>query len=250
MINSFLLAFAMYSKIPMPRADWSREKMKYVMVFFPLIGAVIGLFLWGFGLLCKTLEAPDLFRAAGFTLIPLLITGGIHMDGFLDTTDALSSYQTREKKLEILKDSHTGAFAIIFCGIYLVADLGIWSAIPETLLPVMALSFVFSRSLSGLSVVTFKNARKDGLLATFSSSAERIVTRVLLVLYLILSAAGMIVLNWKAGLFAVLAGLLVFVYYRYRSYKEFGGITGDLAGWFLQICELCMALAVALAGML
>lgn len=185
MINSFLLAFAMYSKIPMPRADWSREKMKYVMVFFPLIGAVIGLFLWGFGLLCKTLEAPDLFRAAGFTLIPLLITGGIHMDGFLDTTDALSSYQTREKKLEILKDSHTGAFAIIFCGIYLVADLGIWSAIPETLLPVMALSFVFSRSLSGLSVVTFKNARKDGLLATFSSSAERIVTRVLLVLYLI-----------------------------------------------------------------
>ena len=250
MINSFLLAFAMYSKIPMPRADWSREKMKYVMVFFPLIGAVIGLFLWGFGLLCKTLEAPDLFRAAGFTLIPLLITGGIHMDGFLDTTDALSSYQTREKKLEILKDSHTGAFAIIFCGIYLVADLGIWSAIPETLLPVMALSFVFSRSLSGLSVVTFKNARKDGLLATFSSSAERIVTRVLLVLYLIFSAAGMIALNWKAGLFAVLAGLLVFVYYRYRSYKEFGGITGDLAGWFLQICELCMALAVALAGML
>ena len=114
----------------------------------------------------------------------------------------------------------------------------------------MALSFVFSRSLSGLSVVTFKNARKDGLLATFSSSAERIVTRVLLVLYLIFSAAGMIVLNWKAGLSAVLAGLLVFVYYRYRSYKEFGGITGDLAGWFLQICELCMALAVALAGVL
>ena len=94
MINSFLLAFAMYSKIPMPRADWSTEKMKYVMVFFTLIGAVIGLFLWGFGLLCKTLEAPDLFRSAGFTLIPLLITGGIHMDGFLDTTDALSSYQT------------------------------------------------------------------------------------------------------------------------------------------------------------
>ena len=55
MINSFLLAFAMYSKIPMPRADWSREKMKYVMVFFPLIGAVIGLFLW---ITLSTVEKP------------------------------------------------------------------------------------------------------------------------------------------------------------------------------------------------
>ncbi len=250
MINSFLLAFAMYSKIPVPRADWSREKMKYVMVFFPLIGVVIGAVIYGFGLLCEALAFPSLFRAAGFTLIPLLLTGGIHMDGFLDTTDALSSYQTKERKLEILKDSHTGAFAIIFGGVYLVASLGIWSGIPMELLPVMAVSFVFSRGLSGMSVVTFQNARKEGLLATFSTSAEKTVTRVILVLYLLAAGTGMILLDWKSGLFGVLSGLLVFCYYRYKSYKEFGGITGDLAGWFMELCELFTALAVFISSYL
>ena len=65
-------------------------------------------------------------RGASFVLLPVLVTGGIHMDGFLDTTDALSSWQPREKKLEILKDSHAGAFAIIMGCSYFVLALGVW----------------------------------------------------------------------------------------------------------------------------
>lgn len=248
MINSFLLAFAMYSRIPMPRADWSGEKMKYVMCFFPLIGLVIGGLVYGFSWLCDFARFPELFRAAGLLLIPVLVTGGIHLDGFLDTVDALSSHQSREKKLEILKDSHTGAFAIIFGGVYLAASLGIWSGLFGQALKVTALSFVFSRGLSGLSVVTFKNARGDGMLATFSGNAEKQVTRVILVLYLLFSGGGMLLLSPVYGGAAVLSGLLVFAYYRYKSYKEFGGITGDLAGWFLELCELFMGLAVVLAA--
>lgn len=246
MLNSFLLAFAMYSKIPMPPADWSKEKMKYIMCFFPLVGVVIGALIFGFGSLCSRLGLPELFRGCGLTLIPLLVTGGIHMDGFIDTVDALSSYQSRERKLEILKDSHTGAFAVIFAGIYLVASVGIWSGIPDACLPVMAVSFVFSRGMSGMSVVTFKNARKDGLVATFSTNAEKHITRVVLVFYLVISGSLMIYLNWKAGIASILASGLIFLYYRYKSYKEFGGITGDLAGWYTQLCELFMGLFVVI----
>ena len=250
MINSFLLAFAMYSRIPMPRADWSGEKMKYVMCFFPLIGLAVGAAVYGFSLLCSLAGLPELFRASGLTLIPILITGGIHMDGFLDTVDALSSHQTREKKLEILKDSHTGAFAIIFGGVYLTASLGIWSGIRREAMGAMALSFVFSRGLSGMSVVTFRNARGSGMLAAFQSGAEKRITRVVLAFYLLLAGGGMVLLSPAAGGAAAGAGLLEFLYYRYKSYKEFGGITGDLAGCFLQLCELFMGLAAALAGCL
>ncbi len=250
MINSFLLAFAMYSRVPMPRADWSREKMKYVMCFFPLIGLVVGALVCGFSWFCGYLGLPPLFRAAGLTLIPLLATGGIHMDGFLDTIDALSSHQTREKKLEILKDSHTGAFAIIFGGVYLVASLGVWSGIQREAIGVMAVYFVFSRGLSGMSVVTFRNARGSGMLATFQSGAEKRITRMVLALYLLFAGGGMLLLSPVTGGTAAGAGLLVFLYYRYKSYKEFGGITGDLAGWFLQLCELFMGLTVALADCL
>lgn len=78
--------------------------MRYMMCFFPLIGVVIGVLLQGLGILCTWLSFGDIMRGASFVLLPVLVTGGIHMDGFLDTTDALSSWQPREKKLEILKE--------------------------------------------------------------------------------------------------------------------------------------------------
>ena len=77
MINSFLLAFAMYSRIPVPRAYWSKEKMKYVMCFFPLIGLVIGAGVYGFSWFCNFAGFPALFRAAGLSLIPILIFYGV-----------------------------------------------------------------------------------------------------------------------------------------------------------------------------
>lgn len=141
----------MFSKIPVPRADWDKENMRYMMCFFPLIGVVIGVLLQGLGFLCTWLFFGDTMRGAAFVLLPILVTGGIHMDGFLDTTDALSSWQPREKKLEILKDSHAGAFAIIMGCAYFVLALGVWSEMDLKALPVLGLIFVVSRTLSSLA---------------------------------------------------------------------------------------------------
>ena len=80
--NSFKIAFAMYSKIPMPRADWEKENMRYMMCFFPLIGAVIGALLIGWEWLSLRLQAGDILRSAGCVLIPVAVTGGIHLDGY------------------------------------------------------------------------------------------------------------------------------------------------------------------------
>lgn len=122
LFGSLVIAFSMYSRVPMPQLEWTKERMKYVMCFFPLIGAVIGLLNVSVVLGCNALG----FRHFGQILpvvIPILVTGGIHMDGFLDVVDARSSHKDRKKKLEILKDPHTGAFAIIGCGVYLVLYL-------------------------------------------------------------------------------------------------------------------------------
>ena len=58
------------------------------------------------------------FTAVVLVLVPVIVTGGIHVDGLLDTSDALSSWRDREKRLEILKDSHAGAFAVITACVY------------------------------------------------------------------------------------------------------------------------------------
>ena len=113
--NAMIISFAMYSKIPMPKVDWTEENMKYSMCFFPAVGMVIGALavLWGRFSLINGMSRP--FNTAVILLIPVIVSGGIHLDGLLDTADAMSSWQTRERRLEILKDSNSGAFAVITC---------------------------------------------------------------------------------------------------------------------------------------
>ncbi len=102
-MRAAIIAFSMYSRIPMPMFEWKEEDMKYAMCFFPAIGMVIGTVFYGMFLLLSWL-LPGSFLAAGILLaVPIFITGGIHMDGFMDTCDARASYGDREKKLAILK---------------------------------------------------------------------------------------------------------------------------------------------------
>ena len=112
-IKSFFIAFSMYSKIPMPQFEWKDEDIRYALCFFPWVGTVIGVLWYLWKWICARFGVGTLCYTVVGTAIPILITGGFHVDGFLDTCDALHSYQPRERKLEILKDSHIGAFACL-----------------------------------------------------------------------------------------------------------------------------------------
>ena len=222
LLNAMIIAIAMYSKIPMPRVDWNEKNMRYAMCFFPLVGVIIGVLEIVAGNLITVWKGEGtFFYAVVLTLIPVFITGGIHLDGFADTMDAKSSYGDREKKLEILKDPHTGAFAIISLCCYFLLCVGIFSEMRTERLFAAALVFVFSRSLSGISVVT-------------------------LIFWLLAAGVGFYLTAGLCGVAAAVVGLAVFFYYYQFSRKQFGGITGDLAGYFLQLCELFMLAVLAL----
>lgn len=248
LLQSMVIAFSMYSKIPMPRVEWQEKNMKYAMCFFPLIGVVIGACVYLVGNWILAGSFGILFLASVMTLLPIWITGGIHMDGFLDTMDALSSYGDREKKLEILKDSHAGAFAIIGMGCYLVWSVAVWSEVQAEMLPVVAYVYVLSRAFSGFSVVTFPSARSSGLLKTFQDGAQKKRVRVVMILWMMAAASLMLFFDWMLGIVAFFCAVAVFLYYRHICKKQFGGITGDLAGFFLQVCELVMLTGIVLAG--
>ena len=239
-INSFFIALSMYSRIPVPRVDWEKENMRYAMCFFPMIGVVIGAVMYLAGWLLDKTSVGGLSRGVVFTLIPIIITGGIHMDGFMDTMDALGSWGDREKKLEILKDSHAGAFAILGMGCYLMWSVAVWSELPAEVLRVCGVSFVLSRALSGFSVVTFPAARNSGLLKMFQDGAQKKVVRITMCLYVAAAVIMMAVMNARAMTGAVTGVMIAFLYYIVVSRKQFGGVTGDLAGFFLETAELAM----------
>ena len=241
-LQTIAVAFAMFSALPVPQFGWNEKNMRYAMCAFPLIGLVCG----GLWCLCGVLPLPDMARAAAFCLVPVAVTGGIHLDGYADTSDALSSYGDREKKLEILKDSHCGAFAVIRLCSYFLAYFALCTAVQFTprIGLCWTLALVLERALSGLAIASFPLARNTGLAHTFASAADRNVVRSVLLVLAGLLCAALVLLGGGA---LVLAALLVFWRYRVVSDRQFGGITGDLAGWFLQRAELWMLAALAVS---
>lgn len=236
----------------MPNIEWTEENMSYVMCFFPWIGAVIGGLTYAVFQLREILEGQGVFFHEFFytvmlVLIPILVTGGIHMDGFLDTKDALSSYQSKERRLEILKDPHAGAFAIIAGIVYFLFYLGIYSSLTRESVAVIGISFLLSRTLSGLSVVTFPQARKTGMVADVSGNTSKSRTKKVFLIYLIYIGILLIYIGKITGAVVLATAGIVFGYYYKMAMDKFGGVTGDLAGYFLQLCEISMAAAAVVS---
>ena len=245
-------AFAMFSKIPMPRVDWTPKTMRYMMCAFPLVGTVAGALFWGWGALCASLGIGSALRAAGLVLIPVAVSGGVHLDGFCDTADALASHAETERKLEILKDSHTGAFAVISVCSWFLLYFAFFCELDfqPRLFGAVAIGFTLSRSLSGFAVASFPCAKNSGLLHTFADGAAKRSARVVLGLMALLCAAGMVLLAGWSGALCAAAAAVVFCWYYLMARRQFGGITGDIAGWFVQVCELSMAGAAVLGGLI
>lgn len=243
--RSFFLAFSIYSRIPVPQMEWKDEDMRYTLCFFPWVGALIGGALFCWNRLCQYFFIGDMCRTLIGAAIPLLVTGGFHVDGFMDTMDAFCSCGSRERKLEILKDSHIGAFSVIRLALYGLVYLGAFSEIRDgRLFGSVCGSFFLARCLSGIAVVSFPGARKEGMLARFADSAGRIAVKLALYFQCALCTAFMLWQSVWAGL-SLAAALLAFLCYYRRTKREFGGITGDTAGYFVAVCEGCMMAVTA-----
>lgn len=254
LVKSLAVALSMYSKIPVPAVEWKEENMKYAMCFFPVIGVAVGILQYlAAAVLLGLTDCGAVLFSAVMTLIPVLVTGGIHLDGFADTRDALASWGSKEKKLEILKDPHTGAFAVIGLCCWFLFTFALWSEVPgsgnsRNALAAVSCMYVLSRALSGISVVTFPAAKNSGLLRTFQDSANKTRVRIVLFIWAALAGTLMCLLSPVQGAAMLAAAAVIFLYYYRLCKKQFGGTTGDLAGYFLQLCELGMLAAFVLAG--
>ena len=243
-LQGCVVAFGMYSRIPVIHMEWNEENMRYCMCFFPLIGAVSGLLSV---LACHLLGLAGLGSipvAAVLTVIPIIVTGGIHLDGLLDTADALSSHRSIEERLEIMKDSHAGAFAIIIGACFFLLQFAFYTEADLHEVILIGTGFILSRAYSGLALVIYPKAKNSGLLRAFSNAAVGSRVVVTMVCYIIAVSVALILLDPKKGSLEAIIALAVFFWYRVFSARKFGGITGDTEGFFLQISELAMLIAV------
>lgn len=249
-VQSIIIAVACFSAIPMPFVAWDEHNMRYMLAAFPLVGVVVGACTWLWGSFCTAFGIGPFLQGVGYALVPLLVTGGIHMDGFADVVDALSSHALPERKRAILKDPHVGAFAVMGIWSYLAAYAALASELDPKSLPVFAAVPVVSRCLSGIASLTWPLASKDGSLASMRSKANVKRSLVVLFIELLLAAAFMLMTDFVTGRRAILAALAAFAWSRYVALHEFEGLNGDVAGYLLQVVELAMLICIVVSGRL
>ena len=238
--EALIIAFSMYSIIPMPRTEWRSGAMKYALCFLPLVGIIEGIIVYGMGSFLLGLGLSELLFAAIMSALPIIYSGGIHMDGFLDTCDALGSYGSKERRLEIMKDSNSGAFAIIGALLFGILSIGFYSEIDERVLLFMAFGYPLSRALSVLALMFFKGAREGGLAATFSGAADKGLVRLAMGFYILLCLSAAFYFSAAGGMVLLIFSAIAYFLHYYNCMHNFGGITGDLAGFFLEVYELIL----------
>lgn len=252
-LRAFCIAAAMYSRLPVPNVRWDEESKAAVLLLFPLLGVIEGGLVYLAAVFMLRISAGAPLAALCLTALPLLFTGGIHFDGFLDTADALGSWKGREEKLAILKDVHAGSAAVLQGGLMLLSGFAAWLSLmesgqmPERLLQILPI-FLMSRSLSALSIYLLPNARGAGTVYDFTAARARQTGRLISSLYLLIASAALFSAgSLFAGACILTAVALAAIYSGARAALSFGGMTGDLAGFLLTNCEAAGLLAAALA---
>ena len=239
-LRAYGMCRSMFCAIPSPYQGWDEEARPLMLLFLPLVGLELGIYWALAGWLCHLLALPQAVTGLALAVLPYLLSGFIHLDGFLDVTDAVGSCRSLEKRREILKDSHVGAFAVIGCCILMIAAYAfavsgggnVW---------ILMLVPVVSRCCSALAVTGLKPMTTSQYANRVNQRSLLMVPAVLLCLFL---AAGFLLCG--TGVF-VLAGCLVgYSLALLRAYRSLEGMNGDIAGFSLTIGELCAVAVYAL----
>ncbi len=249
-MKSLIIALSVFTRIPMPNIEWKKENMRYIFCFFPLIGVILGLieYIWHYAALRFGLGC--FIYGAVATVLPVALTGGIHIDGFMDTCDALSSHGDREKMMSVLKDPHTGAFAIIYTFVYFILYFGALTQLYGNTRGVVCFcaAYVLVRAMTVILITSTEFSSKSGLLYSLAEHSSAIVTSIITVVWIMGSLSAMECASALPALVGVIAIILFNIIFRRTALKKFGGISGDLAGFFICVGELMCILIAAIGG--
>ena len=241
------MSFGMFCAIPLPFHLWDETCVNLVLPFFPVIGGLIGLLWWGVAVVLNLSGIHIMLAAAVVALVPFLATGFLHLDGYMDTSDAVLSSRPIEDKLRILKDPHTGAFAVIMLAVLFVLQFASAFVFVEkgrnyVLLIILP---VISRCCSAFSVLCLKPMTQSSYANMFRENTG-ISHKIFVIIIAIACITLSFFLSGINGLIVVGSVILGFTAAMACAYMNLKGVSGDLAGFALVIGELCGLVALAI----
>jgi adenosylcobinamide-GDP ribazoletransferase len=235
------LALVLLTRLPMPRLP-SRvfARQSNAVWAFPLVGLVIGMIACSAGWVLSGLNQPPPIKAAIIMTLLIVTTGAMHEDGLADTADGFWGGFTRERRLEIMKDSHIGTYGVLAL---ILSQLLRWGLITALIMTGIELALiaaaVWSRALMPTMMTALPNARGSGLSHGVGVPTPKTCVAGLLIG---LGINGLLI-GSSTLVPAVIAVLMVFGLALVAKAK-IGGQTGDILGATQQISEISFLMAV------
>ncbi|MCM3707155.1 MULTISPECIES: adenosylcobinamide-GDP ribazoletransferase [Cytobacillus] len=247
-LKGLLINLQFFTSIPIPISlPMDKPHLEKAIRTFPIAGLIQG-GIYAFILYAFLEWTPFSLLAAAFAvwLAGILLTGGIHLDGWMDASDAFFSYRDQEKRLEIMSDPRVGAFGVLSVIVLLGARfLFIYEIVlllnPSSYFLIAVIPFL-SKMVMGILLINVKAAKEEGLGSLFQQAAAKTTLSIYPVFLLAATAAA-----WLAGypaivgfLIMVLFSILFLVFLSRKVIAWYGGMTGDVLGASVEGTEVLL----------
>jgi cobalamin 5'-phosphate synthase/cobalamin synthase len=227
-LKGFALAFSMLSIIPFFKVhDFFKGINGFSAMFYPLVGFILGSILWGMHTLLSP-YIPSIHLSVIIFTLWITLTGALHLDGFSDTIDGL--FVSKERALEVMKDSHVGGMGMSFTFVFLALKLS--SVIYFEAFYLLPIILMFSRLNATLSIYFFDY---------ISSGVSMLIKEELKLKYLLFALLYSITLAYlfSSVWFFILSVIVLFVIAKFFI-SRLGGLNGDIYGLIIEVTELAL----------
>ena len=242
-MTAFAMTQSMFCSMPFPCKAWDEKCRPYMLLCLPVIGLEIGVMWLLASFLLRFFAVPPMLYGLVMCALPYLLTGFMHLDGYMDVVDAVCSWRDLERRREILKDSHVGSFAVVWCVFLILAGFAVFSSMTaDTPYGILLFIPVVSRCCSAMAIMKLKTMNTS----QYANAANYPKWHQMLLVIMILLCLGLgFVLAGKYSI-SLMIGLLGYCVALRKSYRSLQGMNGDISGFCICISELCAVAAMAL----
>lgn len=238
-MRGFLIALQFLTILPITvRPEPEKEDFGRSLVWFPVVGALIGLAL-SICLILLSFFLPQIVVAAFILAGSIIITGGVHLDGFADTCDGIFGAATKEKILEIMRDSRIGTLASVGITTLLILKVSILASLePKVLCKILIFMPIFARWSQVAVCCLSRYAREEGKAKYFIEYAKK---KELIIGALFTLAVSILLLRLKGVILFLTSIIPVLLSIKYIKTK-IDGMTGDTVGAINEVAEAAVLL--------